>query len=95
MRAVQVSFEFLPPFRQKIGSGRLTVEVAGGTDRPPTVLDALAALELRLVERGAVRPGVLVFLKSSIGGLQRVLHADRQAVQEGQCLVLATAMEGG
>jgi len=66
------------------------------------VLEALAALQnrlehgqLKLLDRGCVGRGILIFRRTSTGGLDRVFDPEGQRIVEGEILVLSTAMEGG
>jgi hypothetical protein len=97
---VNLSFEFLTVFRRKTGLESLAVQLSGGEEKRPTVLDALAALqrefeELELLHRKRLAAGVLVFRRSCAGGLERVVDPEEQRVADGEILILSTAMEGG
>jgi hypothetical protein len=97
---VNLIFEFLTVFRRKTGLERLAVKLSHGVESRPTVLDALTALqtecrELKLLHRKRLVAGVLVFRRSSAGGLERVVAPEQQGVSDGEILVLSTAMEGG
>lgn len=97
---MKLRFEFLTVFRRKLGLESLVVELSGGAENTPTVLDALAALqtecrELRIVHRRRLAAGVLVFRRASAGGLERVVAPEEQGVADGEILVLSAAMEGG
>jgi len=99
---VKLRFEFLTVFRRKTGLESLAVELSGGVENRPTVLEALAALqkrlehgELKLLDRGCVGRGILIFRRTSTGSLERVFDPEGQGVADGEILVLSTAMEGG
>jgi len=99
---VKLRFEFLTVFRRKTGLESLIVEAPEGSGQRLTVLEALAALQnrlehgqLKLLDRGCVGRGILIFRRTSTGGLDRVFDPEGQRIVEGEILVLSTAMEGG
>jgi len=99
---VKLRFQFLTIFRLKTGLESLIVEAPEGSGQRPTVLEALAALQnrleheqLKLLDRGCVGRGILIFRRTSGGGLERVFHPEGQRIAEGEVLVLSAAMEGG
>jgi hypothetical protein len=68
----------------------------------PTALEALRCLEARLaprtlgvVEGNGLRRGVLLFARSPGLPMQRIAEPARRPLEEGDTLVVATAMEGG
>jgi hypothetical protein len=99
---VKLSFEFLTVFRQKFGRDSLTILVPERPGRPPSVLEALQALEntlgnggIRILEGGRIAGGLLVFRRNPAGALQRIRNPEDQLVVAGENLVLSVAMEGG
>ena len=99
---MKLRFEFLTVFRRKTGLESLIVEAPEGSGQRLTVLEALAALQnrlergqLKLLDRGCVGRGILIFRRTSTGGLDRVFDPEGQRIVEGEILVLSTAMEGG
>ena len=99
---MKLRFEFLTVFRRKTGLESLIVEAPEGSGRRLTVLEALAALqnrlehgELKFLDQGRMGRGILVFQRTSGGGLERVFDPEGQRIVEGEILVLSTAMEGG
>lgn len=99
---MKLRFEFLTVFRRKTGLESLIVEAPEGSGQRLTVLEALAALQnrlehgqLKLLDRGCVGGGILIFRRTSTGGLDRVFDPEGQRIVEGEILVLSTAMEGG
>jgi hypothetical protein len=102
---VNLRFEFLTVLRRQTGLQSLDIELpdrSAGTAGAPTVVDALCALQnnlegktLKLVENNRVLPGLLIFEKNPVGGLERITDPEEQRLAAGQCLVLSNAMEGG
>jgi hypothetical protein len=99
---VRLCFEFLTVFRQKFGRDSLAIRLPARPGKPPSVLEALQALEdtlgiggSRLLEGGRAAGGLLVFRRTPEGALQRIRNPGDQIVAAGDTLVLSAAMEGG
>ncbi|MBN1835552.1 MAG: hypothetical protein JW820_06855 [Spirochaetales bacterium] len=97
--AVRIRVELLALFRDKTGTGQVELEVPAGC---ASALHALCRLEARLAPRGpgaleggALRQGVLLFVRAPQAAMRRVADPAGELLRGGETLILATAMEGG